>query len=341
MGYGTVFEMVHESRTTISHIIQYASGVPWACRQDKIQQVASLLELRSGGWAYSDAEIHGLIEGRTANRCGGELSRWGAAPGKALSAPMSGQPSVAVISLVGVIQHRGDMLEMSGGTSLQRFNAALDEVAKDPDVKAVIIDIDSPGGEVSGVEESAARIATVAEGKQVIAVVNTTAASAAYWLASQASEIVIAPGGEVGSIGVWDLHIDRTSAFEKAGLGVSVVSAGEHKVERFPMGLSDEARAQMQREVSEVYARFVQAVSNGRKVTLALASGETFGAGRMVTDAVAVAVGMADRIGSLDRVLGELVASITVTPRSTRKSVAHAKVDMVERGIMVKEIEVK
>ncbi len=104
----------------------------------------------------------------------------------------------------------------------------------DPSVRTIDLVIDSPGGSVLGLPETADTIHAANRVKPVRAFVTGIAASAAYWLASQASTITLTPSGEVGSVGVLDLHADISKALDNAGVKITAVTAGEHKVERAP-----------------------------------------------------------------------------------------------------------
>ena len=127
------------------------------------------------------------------------------------------------------------------------------------------MNVDSPGGLIDLVPETAALIRTVRETKPVIAVANTYAASAAYWLASQASDLVVTPSGEVGSIGVYMPHLDVSGWEEQQGVKTTLISAGKYKTERSPFEpLSDEAAAAMQDTVDKYYGMFTYGVAVGR-----------------------------------------------------------------------------
>jgi len=135
----------------------------------------------------------------------------------------------------------------------------------DPSVKAITLIVDSPGGSVLGLPETADVIHAANKVKPVKAVVSGIAASAAYWLASQASTITMTPSGEMGSIGVLDLHANISKALENAGIELTAVTAGPHKTERAPFtALSDDAKAYMQRGVDEWYSEFLSAIRRGR-----------------------------------------------------------------------------
>jgi capsid assembly protease len=225
------------------------------------------------------------------------------------SASRSRAGAIAVLPLHGTISNRmGMMSEMSGGTSTERFSQWLKAALADPQVKSIVMDIDSPGGTVAGVQELADEIYKGRDAKPIVAVANSMAASAAYYLGSQASELVVTPSGEVGSIGVFAAHEDVSKVLENAGVKVSFISAGKYKTEANPYEpLSGDARDAMQAKVNEYYSQFTSAVARGRNVPKAqVESG--FGEGRMVMAKDAVKQGMADRVASFDQTLARMGA---------------------------------
>ena len=215
--------------------------------------------------------------------------------------------SVAVIPVRGVIGKRADIwMELFGGTSIEGLTQSFRQAMANPGVKAIVLDVDSPGGTVDGVPELAAEMLAARGQKKVTAVANGMAASAAYWLASSAQELVVTPSGSVGSIGVFAAHEDFSGMLEAAGIKVSLISAGKYKTEGNPYEpLSAEARADMQAQVDAFYGMFVKAVAAGRKTTQTNVR-EGFGQGRMVLANEAVKAGMADRTATLDAVISEM-----------------------------------
>lgn len=168
----------------------------------------------------------------------------------------------------------------------------------DPSVRTIDLVIDSPGGSVLGLPETADAIHAANKVKPVRAFVSGIAASAAYWLASQAGSITLTPSGEVGSVGVLDLHADITKALENAGVKLTAVTAGEHKVERAPFTpLSDDAKAHMQAGVNAWHTDFLSAIRRGRGARVSANS--NFGGGRMLSAREALSHGLVDFVSSL------------------------------------------
>jgi signal peptide peptidase SppA len=209
-----------------------------------------------------------------------------------------------------------------GGTSTQAISGALREANADETISAIILDIDSPGGSVYGVDELAAEIR--ASAKPVTAIANSLAASAAYWLGTAASEFFVTPGGEVGSIGVWMAHEDWSAALAAAGVSTTLISAGEFKVEGNPYGpLPADAKAFMQSRVDDYYGAFTRAVAKGRKVGVDdVRNG--MGKGRVLGAAQAKASSMVDGVMTFDDVVRHVSRSIA-PPARQRNALASAE----------------
>jgi signal peptide peptidase SppA len=234
--------------------------------------------------------------------------RAGAAKGKA----------VAIIPIRGMIRQRGGGLFgfLFGGASTEGIGAAFRQALADDTVGAIVLDVDSPGGTTFGVPELAAEILAGRERKPVVAVASGYMASAAYWIASAAGEIVAAPSAMVGSIGVYYMHVDWSKELEAAGIKVTLIHAGKYKVEDSPHApLADDARARLQAQVDEMYTMFVDAVAAGRKTT-PKAVREGYGEGAVLTAKEAKAAGLVDRIATLQQTIERLGASATTVPNA-------------------------
>lgn len=218
--------------------------------------------------------------------------------------------AVAVIPIRGVITARPSFLEMYGlATSALTVTGALREALAAPEVKAVLLDIDSPGGGTAGVGELADEIRAAREIKPIIAHANHLAASAAYWIAAAASQVEASPSALVGSVGVYIMHLDQSGMLEQMGLKPTFVSAGRHKVDGNPFEpLGDGARADMQAMVDEVYGQFVDAVAAGRGAAAAEVRAG-YGEGRVLMALQARKAGMIDVIRPIEQTLAALGAT--------------------------------
>jgi signal peptide peptidase SppA len=203
------------------------------------------------------------------------------------------------------------------GSSLDGLRSQIRRAANDGDVAAIVLDIDSPGGTVAGTMETAAEVKAATAQKPVIAIANTLAASAAYWIGSQASEFVMAPSAEVGSIGAMILHQDVSGMLEQWGIKMTMIRSEQSplKNEAHPFGpLSEDAARFLQGRANDAGADFIKAVAGGRRVTQTKVR-EDFGQGRVFGAREAVARGMADRIATLDTVLAGLTQKMPAPSR--------------------------
>lgn len=208
---------------------------------------------------------------------------------------------VAVVPLVGAVYPRANMVSASsGGTSLDTVMRDFRVAESSGDVHRTVILIDSPGGVVSGLGEAAEVLRAAA--KPLTAFVTGQAASAAYWLAAQASEIVMDRAAMVGSIGVVASMSRQESADSSGRRSYEIVSSGAPL--KRPDPSTEEGRAAIQRDVDALESVFVADVAAGRRVAEGVVR-EQFGRGAMVAAAEAVRAGMADRVGTLEGVLSE------------------------------------
>lgn len=216
--------------------------------------------------------------------------------------------NTVVLGLRGLITQRlsAFMSFFFGGTSTEEFGQAFDNAINDDSVGAIVLDVDSPGGSVYGVQELSDKIYAARGRKPIIAIVNSLAASAAYWIASAADQVVIMPSGEAGSIGVIAMHSDISEAESQAGINVTLIYAGRFKTEgteHEPLG--DDARGAIQARVDDYYSAFIKAVARNRGVTTKVASTE-FGQGRVMGAADAKAAGMVDRVATFEETVQRL-----------------------------------
>ncbi len=214
--------------------------------------------------------------------------------------------SVAVVPVYGTLAHRGSIWQMMfGGGSVEGLTDQLRQAVNDPNVKAIVMDVDSPGGDVEGIDELASEIYQARKQKPITAVSNSLCASAAYYLASQASELLCSPSSLTGSIGVYTTHEDYSGALDNSGVKVSLIKFGENKAEGNPYEpLSDPAREHMQDIVNTFGGQFEKAVARGRKMSQDDVH-KKFGQGRVFDAKKAVQLGMADRVGTLDDALAK------------------------------------
>jgi capsid assembly protease len=175
---------------------------------------------------------------------------------------------IAVIPVQGVLLKKESFMSAwSGSSSYEQIQRQVADAVADAGVSAILLDIDSPGGETAGCFDLADSIYSIRERKPVYAVANDIALSAAYAIASCASKIFLNRTGAVGSIGVYALHLDQSGFDKEQGVKYTYVFAGDHKVDGNPHeALSERAFADIQDEVDREYEIFTETVARNRKV---------------------------------------------------------------------------
>ena len=203
---------------------------------------------------------------------------------------------LAFVSLKGLMIKNPTPMERAflGATCTQAFTTQIEDLIHTEGVQGVMIDMDSGGGSVQGVIEASEAVKKLAEKKPVVAFTDGMMASACYWVASQATDIVASPSARVGSIGVYLPVADHSEQYAKEGIKVDVIrnKDGKHKgagVEG--TSLSDEQRAQMQEEVEEIYKEFKGAVLSNRSVQEEAMQGQALMAKSAVDKGLVDAVG--------------------------------------------------
>lgn len=292
-----------ESGITLEHVFRYVSQAAWACTPEVLVVLKDILSARVRGDKLSAHELEQALAGPSPM----------APAANDMQAARARQPvrrsngAVALLSIYGVIAPRASMVNsVSGpsGTGLDAFSSQLDAAVSDPEVSAIVVDINSPGGTVDMVPETAERIRNAREQKPIYGVANTDAGSAAYWLMSAMSDLAVTPSGMVGSIGVYSMHQDISGELEAQGRRNTLISAGKYKVEGNPFeALSEEARASIQSTVDGYYDWFVGDVAKGRGVRASVVR-DGYGEGRMLMASHALEAGMVDKIATLEQVIG-------------------------------------
>lgn len=277
-----------------SYILQAFTETPWAILPSKLAVLEEIVYRHVSGEKLSAEEVQERIHGaaRPADR----------------NMVSTGAPKmVAILPLFGTIFPRANMMtDVSGATSADRFGAKFSALVDNPDIGAIVLDINSPGGQVNGIAEAANRIFEARGKKPVVAVANHLMASAAYWIGTAADEVVVTPDAEVGSVGVFAVHQDVSKKLEQDGIKVTFIKEGKYKTEGNPYEpLSEESLAFIQARVRESYDKFIDAVARHRGVKSDdVRNG--YGEGRVIGAQHAVRLGMADRIETLDQTVERL-----------------------------------
>jgi len=300
-------------------ILTEARTSVWLIRPDKLDAIMSMLESRADGIQASADTLRAFAIDNHDKR---QTRLEGVTAAAMKSGNKNGPKAIGVLPILGSIVQRGNMFtEASGTASTDMIGRQFDALLENEAVGTIVLDIDSPGGTVYGVPELAHKIQAGRDRKPIVAVANAEAASAAYWLASAASEIVVTPSGNVGSVGAYAMHIDASKLNETMGIKPTYISYGKFKTEGNPdEPLADETRAEIQARVDRYGRMFEQALAANRGVTLAAVQ-ETYGQGRMLDADAAKKAGMVDRVESFEATIARLLSD---RPKVKRR-LAHAK----------------
>lgn len=226
---------------------------------------------------------------------------------------------VATIKIHGQIVNRSSWLSARFGLAgFDQIQSALAAALADPAVRGILLDIDSPGGDLAGATETAAAVRAAAvraaaAKKPVVAFVDGCALSAAYVAAAGASRIYCAPSAMLGSIGVVYLHLDTSAALASRGVKPTILHAGAHKADgSHMMPLAPEAQKRIQGQVAAAHDLLLASVGAHRPALGA--------AGARATEAAlymgdkAVTAGLADAVGTRASPRAYLTAARTAPP---------------------------
>lgn len=252
--------------------IDLVSRSPWAITPEALEQIAAIAERTNASPEAVAAQLGRPLDNtRTVTQ----------------------RDTSAIVPVAGPIFRRANLLtEISGATSVEVLAADLERAAADPAIDRIILEIDSPGGEATGIAELAAQIRAIdTDRKPVIAYVDGMAASAAYWLASAAREIVAAPTAMLGSIGVVATYRKDKDTETRI---ISSVSPLKHATPDTEAG-----RTEAQRLVDQLADIFVADVARYRDTTPEAVAAD-FGRGGVLIGASAVAANMADRVAGFE-----------------------------------------
>lgn len=252
-------------------------------------------------WAITETALHTILE--IAARENESPQAVAAKLGRNLQNTYSvtEREGVAIIPVTGPLFRYANLFTMISGASsyeliARDFTAALEN----PQIKAIILDIDSPGGEVNGVSELSNMVFAARGKKPVVAYASGDAASGAYWIASAADQIVVSETSALGSIGVVGMYQGKSG---KSAEAVEIVSSQSPHKRLDPT--SDDGRNRLQTRIDNMADVFIGTIARNRDVSAEDVQNH-YGGGDVMIGAKAVSAGLADRVGSLEGLIAEL-----------------------------------
>lgn len=263
-----------------NRVLSFIGKTLWAIKPDALEKIISIANR-----SYSDPQLAAAIKSEQSSLI-----------------ESTDNSEIAVIDVVGPIFTRADLFsDISGAASLDSLERRIDEALYDDSIKAIVLRIDSPGGEVTGTHEFANYLDEACEIKPIVAYVQGMACSAAYWIASATSHIYVDKTAILGSIGVVAAWTDDSEARSAAGLtDYEVVSSQSPKKRLDPT--QDDGRAELQKQLDGLADIFIDDVAAFRDVSRKKVLAD-FGQGSTFLANDAIKLGMADEISSLRDVI--------------------------------------
>lgn len=272
-----------------------------------------LAAIRSAKWAVTPVTLQAINDALTARLTGRVTpradDRFADSAGEENPEPPYEMiaPGVARVKLHGIIGKNLSGMEMScGGCDIARVEDNLSHALASDEVASVVLDIDSPGGTVTGVADFAARLGILqaAMRKRITAYASGQCCSAAYWIATGCDGLFAGSSSDVGSIGVYIALVDQSENWKTEGYKLVLIKAGEHKAAGIAGStITPEQVALWQADVDFIYAQFTGAVRAARPgLADAVLQGQTFYGPR------ALEAGLVDDILTLEEVAAALAA---------------------------------
>ncbi len=299
----------------------------WALPEDSAEIILRDLSMRGrgdtsvgmgpdGSWGVSSAD--GQVDACKPAQAGALISD---------GAPVVTPGGVAVIQIDDVLVNSGKY-GLKYGFIRSQIQAALD----DPKISAILLDVDSPGGMVSGCQELAAFISEAAAKKPMAAFTSSLMASAAYWIGSATGRVFCTETASVGSIGVIMTLVDCSKMLEDFGIRINVIASGKFKAAGHPaMQLSDEARAYFQTHAGNIHAVFRREVA--KAMGLDESKSETWGDAQIFLGADAVNVGLATAVVSgLDVAVNRLSKEVIMDRATLEAQYPELLASIIEEG---------
>lgn len=292
------------ARTNVANAVV---SMIWAITPEKLAAIEGIVERFEAGIKLDDDQVAQIL-----------AQTQSADPARRIDEEEAG-PNIAVVPITDTLMNRASLFDsISGATSYQSIAKQVRGAADDDEISHILLDFDTPGGTVDGVDVAADAIRYAKGKKPVIAAVNDLAASAGYWLASQADQVYVNKTSVVGSIGVMYAHLDVSEAEKQLGMKRTIMHSGEDKAIGHPsVPLSDEHKEKIQKRLDLTHQQFISSVAAGRgmeeKDVKPLATGFIYNGEEAVKN------GLADGFGSIHSVIQAIHNSDDAMPQGKEK----------------------
>jgi len=327
----------------LPHLAGRVFGVPLLIQPQKLSVILQAIGPRLG-LPPGEFEIEGLGVPVVARVTQSPLDE-GDDPDEMDDAARSQKPylvtpeGVAIIGVSGTLVKKASWLDAASGMqSYESIRADFQDAVRDPRILGILLDVDSPGGEVGGLFDLADEIYNARAEKPCMAISDDDAFSAAYAIASSAQRLFVTRTGGVGSVGVIALHLDQSGFDEKAGRKYTAIYAGARKNDFNPHeALSGSAKDELQSEIDRLYDMFVGTVARNREMKPALVRNTEAG---LYYAEKAISAGFADQVGTFDDALDAVLEAATAR-KQTRVAASAATQIPIGEMTMSQQVEKK
>ena len=327
----------------LPHLAGRVFGVPLLIQPQKLSVILQAIGPRLG-LPPGEFEIEGLGVPVVARVTQSPLDE-GDDPDEMDDAARSQKPylvtpeGVAILGVSGTLVKKASWLDAASGMqSYESIRADFQDAVRDPRILGILLDVDSPGGEVGGLFDLADEIYNARAEKPCMAISDDDAFSAAYAIASSAQRLFVTRTGGVGSVGVIALHLDQSGFDEKAGRKYTAIYAGAKKNDFNPHeALSGSAKDELQSEIDRLYDMFVGTVARNREMKPALVRNTEAG---LYYAEKAISAGFADQVGTFDDALDAVLEAATAR-KQTRVAASAATQIPIGEMTMSQQVEKK
>jgi signal peptide peptidase SppA len=291
-------------------LLEFLQDQAWAISEPVLDQIFHVLHAKYFGDGINIAEVEAAM--------GRELKN---------TYDVRTRSNVAILPVQGIIGKRMNLItRYSGGVSTDLLRRDIEAAINNPEIDAIVLDVDSPGGTVAGTKELADYIYGARGQKPIVAHANENALSAAYWIASAADKVYASETANIGSIGVYTRHYDFSQYLENTGIKPTYIYAGKYKT----MGNPDEPlkgreRNIIQSDIDALYTMFVDSVARNRGIDKSV----------VMQDALALLAepalkrGLIDGIMTFDEAVLQAAAMASEWQEERQRSQYHGRIEAV------------
>jgi signal peptide peptidase SppA len=295
----------------LSSVLHFLENNIWACTPEHAETIRTLANLAiSGDLPRVPKEDVGYMPAADL----GAFTKMGLSTGSQDNEVILTENGTAIVPMRGTIAPKMNLMSAwSGGISAEMATRTFRALASDERVKQVILDIDSPGGSVLGLEDARKALIELRDKKHVRAVANGLMASAAYYIGSAAQDIYVNSSTMIGSIGTIATFTSESRRLEDEGLDVTIVRSGKLKAVPHPAEpLSDKGLELMRDDVEKFVNEFYQAISENLGISMSKAK-KLANDGAIEYGNDAVDAGLANKEGDLEAAASDAAGEISLT----------------------------